>query len=249
MAFTKTITLSWRISVATVKSRTEQNPKIATTRFPGTMTFAIPASATFMLLPIISAPASPNPSASKLPILMIVFSNTTVSKGSGARGLTHRQHRIRAKPLRVLRNSFRFLRCSFLYSSSPSFMACRGSRLIRCTLAFILSIGANTRVFASLENIIEPPANTTQMKQVLPMFNNISQKTYSRESAWTKKLPYAVRPWRETKSGATKVRSSNRRSDGHGSPSSNETTKLLPETMGSSLQRSARHDLSLSKCC
>lgn len=55
---------TWRISVASVNCRTSQKPKMAMTFWPGTMGFRSPPLR--MLSAMISAPASPKPTAIKL---------------------------------------------------------------------------------------------------------------------------------------------------------------------------------------
>mmetsp|Transcript_72005 Transcript_72005/g.150435 ORF Transcript_72005/g.150435 Transcript_72005/m.150435 type:complete len:223 (+) Transcript_72005:918-1586(+) len=81
--FTKTITCSWRISVVSVKFRMLAMPKITRTVVPGRIAFNTALSPPRMFWAMILAPASPKPRASSEPILMIVFSRTTVSMGSG----------------------------------------------------------------------------------------------------------------------------------------------------------------------
>mmetsp|Transcript_38950 Transcript_38950/g.102944 ORF Transcript_38950/g.102944 Transcript_38950/m.102944 type:complete len:227 (+) Transcript_38950:1118-1798(+) len=57
-----------------------QKPKMQSTRLPGIIAFR--ELSPFMFCPMISAPASPKPSARSEPILIMVFSNTAVSIGS-----------------------------------------------------------------------------------------------------------------------------------------------------------------------
>lgn len=54
-----------------------QNPNIATTLFPGIMGSTSPVLAIFSAM--ILAPASPKPNAKSAPILIMVYSNMTVS--------------------------------------------------------------------------------------------------------------------------------------------------------------------------
>mmetsp|Transcript_121044 Transcript_121044/g.349724 ORF Transcript_121044/g.349724 Transcript_121044/m.349724 type:complete len:241 (-) Transcript_121044:899-1621(-) len=82
--FTKTITSSFKVSVISVKFLRLHKPNIASTFRPGTMVFRLDALSPFMFWAMISAPASPKPRASNEPILMIVFSSTTVSMESGS---------------------------------------------------------------------------------------------------------------------------------------------------------------------
>mmetsp|Transcript_64288 Transcript_64288/g.188619 ORF Transcript_64288/g.188619 Transcript_64288/m.188619 type:complete len:256 (+) Transcript_64288:220-987(+) len=73
------------------------------TRLPGII--ALPELSPFMLCPMISTPASPKPRARSEPILMMVFSSTAVSIGSGSPLLAGRN-------LLVQRSSRRFCRCA-----------------------------------------------------------------------------------------------------------------------------------------
>mmetsp|Transcript_27836 Transcript_27836/g.88021 ORF Transcript_27836/g.88021 Transcript_27836/m.88021 type:complete len:272 (-) Transcript_27836:126-941(-) len=76
-----------------MKFRMSQKPKMASTLRPGTMAFSMELLSPFMFWPMISAPASPKPSASREPILMMVFSRITVSMGSGDSDFRKRQSR------------------------------------------------------------------------------------------------------------------------------------------------------------
>mmetsp|Transcript_34086 Transcript_34086/g.101271 ORF Transcript_34086/g.101271 Transcript_34086/m.101271 type:complete len:232 (+) Transcript_34086:929-1624(+) len=83
MRFTKSMMCSWRTSVASGKFRMVHRQKIASTLRPGIMEFRVELSPPICCA-MIPAPASPKPRARSWPILMIVFSSTTVSMGSGA---------------------------------------------------------------------------------------------------------------------------------------------------------------------
>jgi len=78
ISFTKTITLSCKTSVASVKFLMSQKPNIAITFCPGNIGLMCLPSLIFDV--IILDPASPNPRASSLPILVKVFSSAVVSR-------------------------------------------------------------------------------------------------------------------------------------------------------------------------
>jgi hypothetical protein len=63
--------------VASLKFLISQNPKIAIILFPGNIGSTSPPLLIFYAM--ISAPASPNPSANKAPVLIISFSRIVVS--------------------------------------------------------------------------------------------------------------------------------------------------------------------------
>mmetsp|Transcript_55733 Transcript_55733/g.156395 ORF Transcript_55733/g.156395 Transcript_55733/m.156395 type:complete len:227 (-) Transcript_55733:93-773(-) len=88
MRFTNTITSSLSTSVMSVKFLRLHIPKMASTFRPGTMAFNVEVLSPFMFCAMISAPASPKPRANSEPILMIVFSRTTVSIESSWRSLS-----------------------------------------------------------------------------------------------------------------------------------------------------------------
>jgi hypothetical protein len=71
------MTSSYRISVASVKFLISQNPKIAHCLCPGNIGSKSPYFAIF--LPIIEEPASPNPKANNIPILVMAFSIISTS--------------------------------------------------------------------------------------------------------------------------------------------------------------------------
>mmetsp|Transcript_3670 Transcript_3670/g.4919 ORF Transcript_3670/g.4919 Transcript_3670/m.4919 type:complete len:215 (-) Transcript_3670:1943-2587(-) len=75
--FTNSITPSCSTSVASVNCRISQNPKMAHIFFPGTMGFSSPPFLRFSAM--ISAPASPKPTAMREQILEKAFSRILVS--------------------------------------------------------------------------------------------------------------------------------------------------------------------------
>ena len=75
--FTNGMTSSYKYSVVSVNCLISQNPKIRHFFYPGIIGSISPDLTIF--LQIISDPASPYPSASKVPILIIVFSINTAS--------------------------------------------------------------------------------------------------------------------------------------------------------------------------
>mmetsp|Transcript_52761 Transcript_52761/g.112926 ORF Transcript_52761/g.112926 Transcript_52761/m.112926 type:complete len:270 (+) Transcript_52761:848-1657(+) len=197
MRLTKTITWSCSTSVASVKFRMSQKPKIASTRRPGIMAISAELSPPFIFWPMISAPASPKPSAKREPILMMVFSSTTVSMGSGTclfpggpnrtRGLNFMSQLLqlflwpRSRMMAAcsfVRKAFRFFReaatCSLWCSSSPMVMASKGLFLIFSSLAIIRSMGISTSLFASWENVMAPKRSKPQMKIVCAEFSTAS---------------------------------------------------------------------------
>mmetsp|Transcript_71030 Transcript_71030/g.205662 ORF Transcript_71030/g.205662 Transcript_71030/m.205662 type:complete len:219 (-) Transcript_71030:1408-2064(-) len=203
---------SFNTSVITLKFRMSQKPKIASTRRPGIMAFKAELSPPFMFCPMISAPASPNPSASKEPILMIVFSRMTVSIGSGTccdvrfeKRFIHGNHRstkLEKRPSLALpfvdRASlssvfiacrlFRFATCSRWCSSSPMAIASSGLFLMRFNFVIIRSIGVSTKVFASRENVIAPKPSRKQMNNVWNVFSRASKREPPRRSKTKRKL-------------------------------------------------------------
>mmetsp|Transcript_42542 Transcript_42542/g.123665 ORF Transcript_42542/g.123665 Transcript_42542/m.123665 type:complete len:280 (+) Transcript_42542:804-1643(+) len=218
MRLTKTMTWSCNTSVASVKFRMSQNPKIASTRRPGIIAFNAELSPPWRFCPMISAPASPKPRANNEPILMIVFSSTTVSMGSGTcfeeellprrfACLTHFRTIARYRfstmtPCRStaetsLSSDFNVLRCflmpcslccSLCRSSSPMAIASRGFRLMRLSFVIILSIGVSTKVFASREKVIAPKPSKKQMNKVWNVFNMASMREPRRRSNTNRKL-------------------------------------------------------------
>mmetsp|Transcript_24063 Transcript_24063/g.74802 ORF Transcript_24063/g.74802 Transcript_24063/m.74802 type:complete len:221 (+) Transcript_24063:972-1634(+) len=195
------MTWSWRTSVASVKFRMSQNPKIASTRLPGTMAFSAELSPPCMFWPMISAPASPKPSASREPIFTMVFSRTTVSMGSGcSRGARQgsRSRRPRRRSRSALRRppspstrAVRFRRwaaaaasaaCSRRCSSSPMLVASRGLLRILSSLETMRSMGASTSLLASLEKVIAPKPRRKQMKIVCAVLSSASIREPLRRS-------------------------------------------------------------------
>mmetsp|Transcript_26704 Transcript_26704/g.65448 ORF Transcript_26704/g.65448 Transcript_26704/m.65448 type:complete len:265 (+) Transcript_26704:1108-1902(+) len=77
MVFTNSMMPSCSTSVVSVNCRMSQNPKMATTFFPGIMGLISPPR--FMFSAITSDPASPNPTASSPQILAMLFSSKRVS--------------------------------------------------------------------------------------------------------------------------------------------------------------------------
>ena len=92
---------------------------------------------------IISEPASPNPSANKVPIFMMAFSITTVSYSS-------------------------FPSADYVISISFDSI---GFRAILFTNRIIFSIGYSANVVASEVNMTAPKVNTIQIKIVRPILN------------------------------------------------------------------------------
>mmetsp|Transcript_10788 Transcript_10788/g.31941 ORF Transcript_10788/g.31941 Transcript_10788/m.31941 type:complete len:302 (+) Transcript_10788:861-1766(+) len=211
---TKTMTWSCRTSVASVKFRMSQKPKMASTRRPGIMAFSAALSPPCMLRPMISAPASPNPRASSEPILMIVFSRTTVSMGSGTCFgplfcVTHIAVSIHLRSFSMTVcwdvnfatieaasspswRPWRFrmlalLTCSFWCSSSPMAMASSGLFLIRFSLVIMRSIGVSTSLFASREKVMAPKPSKKQMNKVCAVLSMASMREPCRRSKTMKK--------------------------------------------------------------
>mmetsp|Transcript_97232 Transcript_97232/g.275471 ORF Transcript_97232/g.275471 Transcript_97232/m.275471 type:complete len:278 (+) Transcript_97232:913-1746(+) len=196
MWLTKTMTWSCRTSVASVKFRMSQNPKMASTLRPGIMAFNAELSPPFMFWPMISAPASPKPRASREPILMMVFSSTTVSIGSGAcldvvilwpmsrnqvahlltmplkpvfsLAMRPAGHSFPRRAPRVLLEAWTCSRCC---SSWPMVIASSGLFLILPSLAIMRSMGVSTSLFASFENVMAPKPSRKHMKSVCSEFS------------------------------------------------------------------------------
>mmetsp|Transcript_70910 Transcript_70910/g.217332 ORF Transcript_70910/g.217332 Transcript_70910/m.217332 type:complete len:222 (-) Transcript_70910:1125-1790(-) len=168
--FTKTITLSCSTSVVSMKLRMLQKPNTASTLLPGIMAFTVALSSS-MFLPMISDPASPKPSASSLPSLMMAFSRIFVSSVWTLSSVWRRQQqpaRQRASQPRLAAGRTSSS-CFSRYESSPSFMAYRGLARIFSTLLIMRSIGCSTRTLASWLNTIAPTARIAQMKTVCRM--------------------------------------------------------------------------------
>ena len=116
-----------------------------------------------MFLAMISEPASPNPNASSAPILVMVFSKITVSKGASFLSSPFPQF---MHPL--LSSS---IISDLKYSSLSAFcIASKGFIEISLILDIILSIGSSTMSFVSFEKLREPIVRTKQMKMVFTIF-------------------------------------------------------------------------------
>mmetsp|Transcript_29289 Transcript_29289/g.86954 ORF Transcript_29289/g.86954 Transcript_29289/m.86954 type:complete len:273 (+) Transcript_29289:789-1607(+) len=168
--FTKVMIFAWSTSVATLKSRTRATPMTHSTRVPGIMAFTPAESPPFMLCPMMLAPASPKPSTSKEPSLMMVFSRMTVSIGAllpehvsqVTRSLSSRRRRS------LLALASLALACSSaLNSASAIFMATSGLSRIASTRFIMLSTGLRRREFASLENESEAARSRIRITSVL----------------------------------------------------------------------------------
>ena len=117
-----------------------QNPKMAHIFLPGTMGSRSPPLA--MLDPMISAPASPKPTASRLHTFSKAYSRILVS--------------IWLPSLSV--SSFLTVRLA------------RGFSAMSCTRFTMRSMGMSTRSFASFEKSMAPRPRTMQMNTVRSMF-------------------------------------------------------------------------------
>mmetsp|Transcript_10559 Transcript_10559/g.21995 ORF Transcript_10559/g.21995 Transcript_10559/m.21995 type:complete len:242 (+) Transcript_10559:855-1580(+) len=164
------ITFACSTSVAVLKSRTRITPTMHSHLRPGTMALTPAESEPLMFLPMMSAPASPKPSASRLPNLMMVFSRITVSNTSlRFPPLQHREIsiQIRFQGFRFCLCSLSFAISSALNSSSAIFMAKSGLSRMASILLIIFSTGRSTRRFASLVNIREAVMSRIITKNVL----------------------------------------------------------------------------------
>mmetsp|Transcript_83810 Transcript_83810/g.260462 ORF Transcript_83810/g.260462 Transcript_83810/m.260462 type:complete len:229 (-) Transcript_83810:927-1613(-) len=167
--FTNPMTSAWSTSVAMLKSRMRVEPMMHSTRLPSTMTTTLALSAPRKLCAMMSAPASPKPSASSDPSLIMVFSRTTVSMISLPVSLAlHRS--LSCTTLSLLSFSF-FCLCFFisssLYSSSATRIAARGSLRNWSTLAIMFSTGFNTSLFASFEKKRDTDVSMRQTQSVV----------------------------------------------------------------------------------
>mmetsp|Transcript_14587 Transcript_14587/g.41797 ORF Transcript_14587/g.41797 Transcript_14587/m.41797 type:complete len:302 (-) Transcript_14587:1152-2057(-) len=165
--FTNTMTLSCNTSVVSVKFRMSQKPKTASTLLPGIMALTVALSSS-IFFPMISEPASPKPSASNLPSLMMAFSRIFVSKVCTFSFLFRHQYFPPNHDLSRWRG-FPSCSCFSRYVSSPSFIAYSGLSRIFSTLEIILSMGCSTRTFASWLKTMAPAARIAQMKTVWRM--------------------------------------------------------------------------------
>jgi len=131
-------------------------------------------------------PASPKPSASKAPILLKVYSNTTVSIGPLSLDLEPSIYFDYISDFSLNPPNFdAFLgvsgpppkRFSFSSSSSKrrrsssSWAAYSGSSVILLILSIISSIGEMTRSVVSLEKIMAPTPRTTHTRKVVAIPN------------------------------------------------------------------------------
>mmetsp|Transcript_108712 Transcript_108712/g.306363 ORF Transcript_108712/g.306363 Transcript_108712/m.306363 type:complete len:280 (+) Transcript_108712:844-1683(+) len=181
--FTKTITFSFNTSVACMKFLMQQKPMMASTFEPGTIAFTPALAPPFMFWPMISAPASPKPSARRPPSLIIVFSKMTVSIGSFIFFCWHFLKYIMSFPdFASCSRRFAFSISSRRYSRSPKFMASKGLSLIASIFAIMRSMGFSSSVLASLENVMAPMPTTKQMKIVCNMLRPASSCVMPRMS-------------------------------------------------------------------
>mmetsp|Transcript_95904 Transcript_95904/g.254775 ORF Transcript_95904/g.254775 Transcript_95904/m.254775 type:complete len:342 (-) Transcript_95904:590-1615(-) len=182
--FTKTMTFSFSTSVAFVKLRMLQKPMMASTFCPGTIASTPALWLPFMFCPMISAPASPKPSASSPPSLMMVFSRMTVSMGSLIFFAWHVLYNNFRKELILASCSRRFTLSisSRLYSRSPSFMASSGLSLMVCILAIMRSIGLSNNWLALTWKDHTPMPTAKQMKMVWSMLSPASSCVVARLS-------------------------------------------------------------------
>lgn len=81
ISFTNIITSYYNTSIVSLKFLISQNPKTQCVFFPGIIGSMSPPLL-LIFVAIISAPASPNPSANNAPILTIVCSKNAVSNGA-----------------------------------------------------------------------------------------------------------------------------------------------------------------------
>mmetsp|Transcript_134813 Transcript_134813/g.252095 ORF Transcript_134813/g.252095 Transcript_134813/m.252095 type:complete len:210 (+) Transcript_134813:1088-1717(+) len=183
---TKFIIFDCSTSVATLKSRIFTLPIMHSTRTPGIMALTPALSEPCMLAPIMFAPASPKPSASREPSLMIVFSRMTVSMGSLTVLLHFFAVNISWMPAemfsRVRLLILAFATSSALNSSSAIFIAMSGFSRIASTRLIMFSTGVKTRLLASLENDIAATHSTKQMKPVMIRLKPASRRVKGRKS-------------------------------------------------------------------
>mmetsp|Transcript_14566 Transcript_14566/g.50060 ORF Transcript_14566/g.50060 Transcript_14566/m.50060 type:complete len:224 (-) Transcript_14566:1168-1839(-) len=137
MEFTNSITSSCSTSVVSVNCRMSQKPKMAHILRPGTIGLRSPPC--FMFSAMISAPASPKPTASSEQILEMLFSRIFVSNCSS--------------PLSVLSMCWRI----------------SGFSVMSLTFLIMRSIGRRTRSFASLLKLRAPAPRMTHTNSVRSM--------------------------------------------------------------------------------
>mmetsp|Transcript_77459 Transcript_77459/g.237078 ORF Transcript_77459/g.237078 Transcript_77459/m.237078 type:complete len:248 (-) Transcript_77459:1549-2292(-) len=184
--FTKVMILDCSTSVAVLKSRIRTTPMMHSTRRPGIMASTPALSPPRMLWPMMFAPASPNPSASKEPNLMMVFSRITVSIGSLVAVV--QTWPLATCPIMCLTNSFFALaflalaNSSFLNSSSAIFMAISGLSRMASTRSIMRSTGCTMRRLASLVKARDTMISKVRIEAVLIKFICASVLEYGRRS-------------------------------------------------------------------
>mmetsp|Transcript_40845 Transcript_40845/g.116550 ORF Transcript_40845/g.116550 Transcript_40845/m.116550 type:complete len:224 (+) Transcript_40845:310-981(+) len=187
--FTNVMTFACRTSVAVLKSRMRQAPMTHSTLSPSIMASTFALSTPCMLCMMMFAPASPNPSASRDPSLMIVLSRMTVSMTSSAPDGLARQAMASQtcwSPFFFMFFVFRFCRAlvisSMRNSWSATFIARRGFWRMVSTLSTMLSRCFSTRRCASLEMKYEATASAVHTKTVNSSELRLSLFTYGRRS-------------------------------------------------------------------
>mmetsp|Transcript_41355 Transcript_41355/g.108679 ORF Transcript_41355/g.108679 Transcript_41355/m.108679 type:complete len:323 (-) Transcript_41355:869-1837(-) len=186
-SFTNSMMLPCSTSVAVVKLRISQNPKIASTYSPGNIG-SIPDPAPCKFLEMIRVPASPNPKSNRVPSLINVFSRITVSMGSSCFSSVHSQEMARYTCVSLAGGllSFSFLAlfacCSLRYSWKPSWVAFRGSSFICCKIVTMRSMGDSTSRLASWVNMVFAVDSTMQRKIVCSMLRIAATSLMGRRS-------------------------------------------------------------------
>mmetsp|Transcript_45974 Transcript_45974/g.104761 ORF Transcript_45974/g.104761 Transcript_45974/m.104761 type:complete len:256 (-) Transcript_45974:5-772(-) len=214
-----------------------QKPKMASTRLPGIMALTVALSSP-IFLPMISEPASPKPSASSLPSLMMAFSRIFVSRVCTLVALRCRRRQAPHESMQRFHLPFSpgadaissSCACASLYVSSPSLMAKSGLSRILSTLLIIRSIGCSTSTFASWLKASAPISRMTQTKSVWSMLNTAAFLAHGRRSN-TKIRSGSL--FSSMSMGEMVVLSESRRPSGQASP-------------GSSIREVYRHELRLS---
>ena len=160
------MTPSYKTSVASVKFLMSQKPKIYIYFIPGSI--GLTSSPFSIFFAIISEPASPKPRAKRAPILLRVYSSTTVSIGASFFSSSPPTFRTLESALSWASAkascSASSSRSSFSSSSCAAF---RGSDVIAYTFLIIFSIGVITRSVVSLEKRSAPAANTKETMNVV----------------------------------------------------------------------------------
>mmetsp|Transcript_94045 Transcript_94045/g.265576 ORF Transcript_94045/g.265576 Transcript_94045/m.265576 type:complete len:242 (-) Transcript_94045:1286-2011(-) len=181
----------------------------------------------FMISSRVGAPVLPKPMASNAPILMMVFSSTAVSMGSGSSPwsflLRQTQRRIICTTnLMPCIDSVRLLIFSLSFASLKAFK-CSASLIViaRCgalpifsSFEIILSIGIKTKLFASRENPMAPKPSNKQMNIVRPEFRAASNFEPLRLSN-TNSMCAPSQLFSFVRTGTSTVRSCQRISPGH----------------------------------